>query len=80
MRKLIHQETRNQDSVLFAEGDNILFKAQFSASLLGELQRVCREKTGLCSSIGYGKTLREATIALRLAKAKKGDSIVGVAL
>jgi hypothetical protein len=80
MKKVICQETRNQDSVLFAEGDNILFKAQYSASLLGELQRVYREKTGLCSSIGYGKTLREATIALRLAKAKRGDSIVGVAL
>jgi len=80
MKKLICQKTRNQDSVLFAEGDNILFKAQYSASLLGELQRIYREKTGLYSSIGYGRTLREATIALRLAKAKRGDSIVGVVL
>ena len=45
-----------------------------------ELQRLYQEKTALCSSIGYGKTLQEVTIALRLAKAKKRDSIVGVAL
>ena len=80
MKKLICQETKNQDSILFAEGDNILFKAQYSASLLGKLQKVYKEKTGLYSSIGYGRTLREATVALRLAKAKSGDSIVGVAL
>ncbi len=80
MKELIYQETRNQDAVLFAEGDNILFKARYSASLLRKLQKVYREKTGLCSSIGYGRTLREATVALRLAKAQGGDSIVGVAL
>lgn len=80
MKKLIYQNARDQEAVLFAEGDNILFKAQYSHSLLGKLQRVYKEKTGLCSSIGYGGTLREATIALRLAKAKGGDSIIGVAL
>jgi hypothetical protein len=80
MKKLICRETKNHDSILFAEGDNILFKAQYRTSLLNELQRLYQEKTGLCSSIGYGRTLKEATIALRLAKAKTGNSIVGVAL
>ena len=80
MKKLIYQKTKNHEAVLFAEGDNLLFKAQYSASLLGELQKVYKEKTGLCSSIGYGRTLREAAVALRLAKARGGDSIVGVAL
>ncbi len=80
MRKLICKNTQDNTSVLFAEGDNILFKAQYLPLLLRKLQETYKEKTGLCSSIGYGRTLRESTIALRLAKGKDGDSIVGISL
>jgi hypothetical protein len=80
IRKLVCSETKDSKSIIFAEGDNVLFKAQYSHSLLSQIQKVYRELTGLSSSIGFGKTLREATVAMRLAKAQKGDSIVGVVL
>lgn len=80
IRKLVCSETKDSKSIIFTEGDNVLFKAQYNHSLLSQIQKVYRELTGLSSSIGFGKTLREATVAMRLAKAQKGDSIVGVAL
>ncbi len=80
LRNLIKKRTKNKDAVLYAEGDNILFRASYQQSLISELQKVYKEKIGLNSSIGYGKTLREATIAIRLAKARQGDSVVGVAV
>lgn len=75
---LVRKETGNADAVVFAEGDNLLFKATFSESLLARLQAHYRSETGLTSSIGYGRTLREASIALRLAKSRGGDSRVGI--
>jgi hypothetical protein len=80
LRKIIFKETKNQESILFAEGDNVLFKAKYSPTMLGELQRAYKEQTGLSSSIGYGKTLREARIAMRLAKAQRGDSCLGISI
>ena len=78
VRNLVCKRTKNNESIIFAEGDNILFKAHYSGALLSELQTVYKKRTGLCSSIGFGKTLREATIAMRLSKAQSGDSIIGV--
>jgi GH24 family phage-related lysozyme (muramidase) len=77
---LIYKETKDRNSILFAEGDNILFKAHYQVSLLKELQRIYRDKTGLTGSIGYGKTLPEVSLAMRLSKAKGGDGIMGIAL
>ncbi|MCL4871739.1 MAG: mCpol domain-containing protein [Anaerolineae bacterium] len=80
LKKVIYKSTKSDKAVLFAEGDNILFKARYNALLLQQLQELYKNQTGLCSSIGYGRTLHEATIALRLAKAQKGDSALGIAL
>jgi len=80
LKKLICQETKDHNSVLFAEGDNILFKARYQVSLVNELQRIYKDKTGLTGSIGYGKTLPEVALAMRLSKAKGGDSVMGIAL
>lgn len=80
LKKMIWKETKNNKSILFAEGDNILFKSPYRRVLLNKLQQVWTEETGLHCSIGYGVTLREATIAMRLAKGKKGNSIAGVAV
>ncbi|MBW4597114.1 MAG: mCpol domain-containing protein [Brasilonema angustatum HA4187-MV1] len=80
LKKLICKETKDHNSVLFAEGDNILFKSCYRVSLLNDLQRIYKDKTGLTGSIGYGKTLPEVTLAMRLSKAKGGDSIMGVGL
>lgn len=80
LANLIRKRTKNKDTILFAEGDNILFKTTYQPILLGELQKMYRETMGLSSSIGYGKTLREAMIALHLAKAQPGDSMVGITI
>jgi hypothetical protein len=80
LKRMICRETKNGKSVIFAEGDNVLFKAKYNLDLLRNIQEKYTEITGLSSSIGFGKTLKEATIAMRLAKARKGNSIVGVAL
>lgn len=80
IRKEIGKRTRNHKAVIFAEGDDILFKSRYDQLLLLEIQRIYKRNTKLSSSIGYGKTLNEAAIALRLAKSRIGDSIVGVVL
>ncbi|MDF0551671.1 mCpol domain-containing protein [Kamptonema sp. UHCC 0994] len=81
MSKLIWSETKDSNSVIFAEGDNILFKSQYNESLLSKLQKEYRSTTDvLTSSIGFGETLREVSRAMKLAKAQQGDSIVGIAL
>jgi hypothetical protein len=80
LKKLICKETKDHKSILFAEGDNILFKASYQVKLLNEIQRIYKEKTGLTGTIGYGKTLPEVSLAMRLSKAKGGDSIMGIVL
>lgn len=80
LKKLIYKATKDHKSVLFAEGDNILFKAPYQASLLNDLQRIYKERTGLTDTIGYGKTLPEVALAMRLSKAQGGGKIMGIAL
>jgi hypothetical protein len=80
LKKLIFKETKDHKSIFFAEGDNILFKSRYKVSLLNEMQRIYKAQTGLTGSIGYGKTLPEVSLAMRLSKAKGGDSILGIAL
>ncbi|NEN93204.1 MAG: mCpol domain-containing protein [Okeania sp. SIO3H1] len=80
LKKLIYKATKDNKSVLFAEGDNILFKAPYQVSLLNDLQRIYKERTGLTGTIGYGKTLPEVALAMRLAKAQGGGNIMGIAL
>ncbi len=80
LKNLIRKETRDNDSVLFAEGDNILFKSRYKISLLDKIQGTYKERTGLTGTIGYGKTLPEVALARRLSKAKGGDSIMGIGL
>ncbi|MGB3691563.1 MAG: mCpol domain-containing protein [Spirulinaceae cyanobacterium] len=80
LKKLIYKETKDHHSVLFAEGDNILFKARYRVSLLNELKRIYKVKTGLTGSIGYGETLPEVALAMRLSKAKGGDNVMGIIL
>lgn len=80
LKGIIRKSTRSNDSVILAEGDNILFKGKYDPVLLACLQKEYREITRQTTSIGYGATLREASIALRLAKAQQGDSIIGVGI
>jgi len=71
-----------ESAIIFAAGDDILFKAEFNEPALHEIQEIYKEKTsGLTCSIGYGKSFREVYLALKLAKMEPGkNSIVGVEL
>ena|SRR5947209_1363920 len=71
-----------QSTIVFAAGDDILFKAEFDESTLQELKQIYQQKTsGLTCSIEYGKSFREVYLALKLAKLESGkNSIVGVEL
>jgi len=75
---LIRREMHDDTAVIFAEGDNILFRGRYLQALITALQLKYREETGLTSSIGFGKTPREVSVALHLAKARPGDACVGV--
>ena len=80
LKRIICKTTKDKDSVLFAQGDNLLFKAPYRNSLIGDIQARYKDLTGLDSSIGFGRTLKESTIALRLAKSQPGDSVIGISI
>ena len=80
LKNLICRKTKDNKSVLFAEGDNILFKSRYQVSLLNDIKRIYKDKTGQTGTIGYGKTLPEVALAMGLSKAKGGDSIIGISL
>jgi hypothetical protein len=69
-------------SIIFAAGDDILFRGRCDAPFLNELQRIYQSITaGLTCSIGYGRTFREVYLALKLAKARPGKNcITGIEL
>lgn len=74
------KNTSTKDAVVFAAGDDILFKGKFSHERLRELQNLYRKITsGLTCSIGYGRSFQEVYLALKLAKTQPGKSaIVGL--
>lgn len=69
-------------AIIFQAGDDILFKGQFTQTQLQELHEMYAViSNGMTCSIGYGRTLREAFLALKLAKTKPGkNSIIGIEL
>jgi len=78
----INRELKKHESssirVLFAEGDNILFKAKLNKSVLQKIQEIYSTETSMNSSIGFGVTLRASAIALKLSKSKLGNTILGI--
>ncbi len=65
--------------VIFSEGDDVLFYARYSESRIGELIRCYQHESGRTCSIGYGPSVRDAYVALKMAKARPGkESVVGV--
>lgn len=69
-------------SIIFAAGDDLLFKGRYQESQLRELQALYGRTTrNLTCSIGYGRTLQEVFVALKWAKTMPGkNAIVGVKL
>jgi hypothetical protein len=74
MKKYIRSNFSN-NAIIFATGDGMLFKGPFDETALQELRQMYQKITsGLTCSIGYGKTLKEAYLALKLAKAEPGKN------
>jgi len=69
-------------AIIFSAGDDILFKGKFTQDQLRDLHDLYPTTTnGLTCSIGYGRSLREAFLALKLAKTTPGkNSIIGIEL
>lgn len=67
-------------AIIFATGDDMLFKGPFNETVLQDLRQMYQEITpGLTCSIGYGRSLQEVYLALKLAKAEPGKNcIVGI--
>ncbi len=71
-----------RNAIIFAAGDDMLFKGAFNEAILYTMQEIYHKHTvGMTCSIGYGKTLLEAYLALKLAKAERGKNrVVGIEL
>lgn len=79
--KLI-QSHHQENALIFAAGDDLLFKGRFDGQTLHAMQKMYKSLTsGLTCSIGFGRTIREVYLALKLAKTEPGkNSIVGIVL
>ena len=75
----VRQKTQNDSAIVFAQGDNMLFKANYDSGMVGRVQAMYLDRTGLRCSIGFGLSLREVSIAMKLAKADT-RGIVGISL
>lgn len=77
--KLIRKRSIAKNEVIIEAGDDLLFKGSFDLNSLQSMQKMYNDTTGLTCSIGYGRSIREVYLALKLAKAEPGkNSIVGI--
>jgi hypothetical protein len=69
-------------TVLFCTGDDILFKATYEATEVENLRKLYADVSGGSTcSIGFDSSVREAYVALKIAKASPGKNrTVGVEL
>jgi len=68
----------NKGKIIFAEGDDILFKGKFCLKELKIMKNIYFEHSkGISCSIAYGKDFREVLLSMKLAKMEK-NTIKGV--
>jgi hypothetical protein len=81
MAKSVQQSPLNGE-VLFAVGDDLLFRGTYDRDAVADLKNMySRLADGVTCSVGFGKTMKEAYVALKMAKAAPGkDAIVGIEL
>ena len=73
------KEQSPKDSIIFATGDDLLFKGQFTEDQLKKMQHIYHQKTGFTCSIGYGKSFKDVYLALKIAKTEpEKNSIFGI--
>lgn len=71
-----------QGKVLFRSGDDILFRGTYDADAIEELRAIYTKISGgRTCCVGFGSTLKEAYVAIKMAKAAPGkDCVMGVEL
>ncbi|MER7168739.1 mCpol domain-containing protein [Micromonospora sp. NPDC000207] len=74
------KSNHKEGSILFACGDNILFRGQVSYDFVESLLSIYRQETGLSASAGIGRTPYQASVALSLAKGEGGGAIKAISL
>ncbi len=79
IKKKITKNSKN-NSIIFAAGDDLLFKANLDENMLEDIHNMyCDITSGLTCSIGYGRSLQEVYLALKVAKTQPGkNSIIGI--
>ena len=64
-------------AIIFDAGDDLLFTGNFALNELESFQGIYNTLTsGLTCSIGYGKSLQEVYLAMKLAKSKPGKGVI----
>ena len=64
-------------AIIFEAGDDLLFTGNFALNELESFQGIYNSSTsGLTCSIGYGKSLQEVYLAMKLAKSKPGKGVI----
>ena len=72
--------TSNKGKIIFAEGDDILFKGKFCLNDLEKMKDIYYEHSkGISCSIAYGKDFKEVLLSMKLAKMEK-NTIKGISL
>lgn len=80
--KQIEKYIKNKpgSEVIFARGDDILFKGRFTMEELEYMKTLYKEKTdGETCSIAFGSSVREVLLAMKMAKIQR-NSIRGISL
>jgi len=76
MKKYIKDENKD-NKIIFQAGDDMLIKGKLNFKNLEELKNIYKEETkGLTCSIGYGLSLRDTYMALKLAKANAQKNMI----
>lgn len=79
-KKVVDYIKKNNGKIIFAEGDDILFKGKFSIEDLNEMKQIYNmESRGCTCSIAYGSTFKEVFFAMKIAKCEK-NTIKGVTI
>ncbi len=65
--------------VLFCSGDDLLFRGRYNAAAIDGLRTLYSRVSGQTCCIGFGRTPKDAYVALKIAKASPGkDATMGV--
>lgn len=76
IRKKVKDKS-GESSIIFHAGDDLLFTGEYTMRELESFQAIYNSATsGLTCSIGYGSSLQDVYLAMKLAKSKPGKGVI----